>query len=193
MTNDYNPQGKDIRFIDSHYTDLFRVPDGGYIQVDYPDETVIKPCKFLDEYHTQIGTNVFHICEFAERMERIGANYQAEPPIMGDEAAWKISRDSFLMVQRCDDGYDYTLYDKDFQLVDGGQLDAPDMTMLEARNAILADHSFQHRELRAVPCDILLEQVEKKESRESVMDKLKDAAGIMAPFKGSHKHTEPEL
>lgn len=193
MTNDYNPQGKDIRFIDSHYTDLFRVPDGGYIQVDYPDETVIKPCKFLDEYHTQIGTNVFHICEFAERMERIGANYQAEPPIMGDEAAWKISRDSFLMVQRCDDGYDYTLYDKDFQLVDGGQLDAPDMTMLEARNAILADHSFQHRELRAVPCDILLEQGEKRESRESVMDKLKDAAGIVAPFKGSHKHTEPEL
>ena len=193
MMNDHNPQGKDIRFIDSHYTDLFRVPDGGYIQVDYPDETVIKPCKFLDEYHTQIGTNVFHICEFAERMERMGANYQAEPPIMGDEAAWKISRDSFLMLQSCDDGYDYTLYDRDFQLLDGGQLDDPDMTMLEARNAILAEHGFQYRELRAVPCDILMEQVEKRESRESVMDKLKEASGIVAPAKGSHKRTEPEL
>ena len=80
-----------------------------------------------------------------------------------------------------------------FQLLDGGQLDDPDMTMLEARNALLAEHGFQHRELRAVPCDILMEQVEKRESRESVMDKLKEASGIVAPAKGSHKHTGPEL
>ena len=70
MTNEFNPDGKDIRFIDSHYKDLFRVPDGGCIQIHYPDETVVKPCKFIDEYHTQIGNNVFHICQFAEIMER---------------------------------------------------------------------------------------------------------------------------
>ena len=68
--NEYNPEGKDIRFIDSHYHDLFRIPDGGCIQIHYPDETVVKPCKFIDEYHTQIGYNVFHICQFAEVMER---------------------------------------------------------------------------------------------------------------------------
>ena len=73
MTNEFNLDGKDIRFIDSHYKDLFRVPDGGCIQIHYPDETVVKPCKFIDEYHTQIGTNVFHICQFAEIMERNGA------------------------------------------------------------------------------------------------------------------------
>ena len=44
MTNEYNPDGKEIRFIDSHYKDLFRIPDGGYIQIHYPDETVVKPC-----------------------------------------------------------------------------------------------------------------------------------------------------
>lgn len=54
MTNEFNLDGKDIRFIDSHYKDLFRVPDGGCIQIHYPDETVVKPCKFIDEYHTQI-------------------------------------------------------------------------------------------------------------------------------------------
>ena len=79
MTNEFNPDGKDIRFIDSHYKDLFRIPDGGCIQIHYPDETVVKPCKFIDEYHTQIGTNVFHICQFAEIMERNGASYMAEP------------------------------------------------------------------------------------------------------------------
>ena len=106
MRNEYNPDGKDIRFIDSHYKDLFRIPDGGYVQIHYPDETVVKPCKFIDEYHTQVGYNVFHICQFAEIMERNGATYTAEPEIMGDEAAWKVGRDRILAVQTCEDGYD---------------------------------------------------------------------------------------
>ena len=28
MINEFNPEGKDIRFINSHYKDLFRIPDG---------------------------------------------------------------------------------------------------------------------------------------------------------------------
>ena len=84
MMNEFNPDGKDIRFIDSHYRDLFRIPDGGTIQVHYSDDSVvIKPCKFIDEYHTQIGNNVFHICQFAELLERNGSYCQAEPEIMG--------------------------------------------------------------------------------------------------------------
>lgn len=51
MMNEFNPDGKDIRFIDSHYRDLFRIPDGGTIQVHYSDDSVvIKPCKFIDHY-----------------------------------------------------------------------------------------------------------------------------------------------
>lgn len=72
MTNEYNPDGKEIRFIDSHYKDLFHIPDGSCVQIHYPDEMVVKPCTFIDEYHTQIGYNVFHICQFAEIMERNG-------------------------------------------------------------------------------------------------------------------------
>lgn len=55
MTNEYNPDGKEIRFIDSHYKDLFHIPDGSCVQIHYPDEMVVKPCTFIDEYHTQIG------------------------------------------------------------------------------------------------------------------------------------------
>lgn len=91
--NERNPEGKDIRFIDSHYKDLFRIPDGSCVQIHYPDETVIKPCVFIDEYHTRVGYNVFHICQFAEIMERNGATYMAEPAIMGDEAAWRVGKD----------------------------------------------------------------------------------------------------
>lgn len=108
MMNEFNPDGKDIRFIDSHYRDLFRIPDGGTIQVHYSDDSVvIKPCKFIDEYHTQIGNNVFHICQFAELLERNGSYCQAEPEIMGDEAAWQVGRDQYLAIQTCEDGYDY--------------------------------------------------------------------------------------
>ena len=65
-----------------HYKDLFHIPDGSCVQIHYPDEMVVKPCTFIDEYHTQIGYNVFHICQFAEIMERNGASYMPEPEIM---------------------------------------------------------------------------------------------------------------
>jgi len=158
MTNEFNPDGKDIRFIDSHYKDLFRIPDGGCIQIHYPDETVVKPCKFIDEYHTQIGTNVFHICQFAEIMERNGASYMAEPEIMGDEAAWRVGKDRILAVQTCDDGYDYTLFDENYNEIDGGQVDNPDMTMNEVRTDILESFNLAHRELRAMVYEDVMEQ-----------------------------------
>ena len=46
MTNEYNPDGKEIRFIDSHYKDLFHIPDGSCVQIHYPDETVVKPVSY---------------------------------------------------------------------------------------------------------------------------------------------------
>ncbi len=67
---------QNIRFIDSGYMELFRLPDGGNIIISYSDgEQVNRTCRFIDEYHTEIGNSLYHICEFAERMERIGATY----------------------------------------------------------------------------------------------------------------------
>ena len=42
-------------------------------------EKTERPCRFIDEYHTEIGNNIFHICEFAERMEQNGATYEPKP------------------------------------------------------------------------------------------------------------------
>ena len=202
MRNEYNPDGKDIRFIDSHYKDLFRIPDGGCVQIHYPDETVVKPCKFIDEYHTQVGYNVFHICQFAEIMERNGATYMAEPEIMGDEAAWKVGRDRILAVQTCEDGYDYTLLDENYNEIDGGQLDNPDLSMIEARKEILESFGLEHRELRAMVYEDVMEQafevgrqavvVDSPAKKESVMEKLAQATEKIAPATPSHKHKEPE-
>ena len=68
MTNEYNPDGKEIRFIDSHYKDLFRIPDGGCIQIHYPDETVVKPCTFIDESKMISGST--KVCGIAFRGKR---------------------------------------------------------------------------------------------------------------------------
>jgi hypothetical protein len=69
---------KNIRFIDSHYKDLFQIKDGDSIVIEFADgRSEERQCTFLDEYHTKIGNYVFHICEFAERMEQNGATYHA--------------------------------------------------------------------------------------------------------------------
>ena len=66
-----------IRFIDSDYRELFKIPDGESIRVIYPpiDGCGVneRPCEFIDEHHTKIGGNVYHICQHAEALERIGA------------------------------------------------------------------------------------------------------------------------
>ena len=75
-----NTMYKTIRFIDSEYRELFTIPDGESIRITYPPADgrvpVAAACKYIDEAHTQIGNNSYHICEFAENMERIGAQYE---------------------------------------------------------------------------------------------------------------------
>ena len=69
-----------IRFIDPHYKEKFRIPDGGKIIIAYDwGEKAEKSCRFIDEYHTEVGSSLYHICEFAERMERNGHTYEPKP------------------------------------------------------------------------------------------------------------------
>ena len=66
---------KGIRFIDSHYKELFRIPDGGKVKIHYSwNEEQIRTCRYIDDYHVEIGSNLYHICEFAERMEYVTEN-----------------------------------------------------------------------------------------------------------------------
>lgn len=68
------PEKKYIRFINSHYKTQFHLPDGGRIRILYADgEQADRVCRFIDEFHTQIGISVYHIDEFAELLARSGA------------------------------------------------------------------------------------------------------------------------
>lgn len=63
-----------IRFITPDYTEKFRINDGESIRITYSDgETCDRICRYIDDFHTEVGDTIYHICEFAERMEKIGA------------------------------------------------------------------------------------------------------------------------
>lgn len=67
---------KGIRFIDSRYKELFRIADGEKVTVtDAVGEKSEHICRYIDEYHTEVGSNLYHICQFAELMERNGSKY----------------------------------------------------------------------------------------------------------------------
>ena len=64
---------KGIRFITPDYKEMFRIPDGDRIRMTFPSgETLEQTCRYIDETHLEVGNNLYHICEFAERMQRNG-------------------------------------------------------------------------------------------------------------------------
>lgn len=75
-----NPNGdRTIRFIDASYHTLFTIPDGGNIVLTLFDGTTeTHPCLYIDDTHAKIGSQVYHICQFAEVMESNGCTYAPE-------------------------------------------------------------------------------------------------------------------
>ena len=128
----------DVRFIDPMYNELFRVPDGGVVQMTYPDgHQRSEVVEYLDDYHMKIGSSVQHICEFAERMARSRAIVEPEPLTQQDCRAWNLEYDYYLTVQAEDGAWNYALYQGDCCLLERGKIDAPELMIEEVRDEIL--------------------------------------------------------
>ena len=64
---------KGIRFITPNYKEKFRIQDGDQVRVMRFDGQVFdRVCRYIDDCHVEIGTELYHICQFAELMERNG-------------------------------------------------------------------------------------------------------------------------
>ena len=194
---------KDIRLINSHYDDLYRIPDGGVIQVDYPDgRSFTARVEHLDDYHFDMGGlgNVFHICQFAEVMERNHADFYPEIQTQDEQAAWELGGKGYLAIQSCEDGWDYTIYHSDYSMMDGGQLDAPELTIQEAREQILEAHHMEkgRRLLQDYDAQILEAHHMEKGRRllqdyDAVMDKVAEAEELSADHRPSTLEKLAEL
>ena len=170
------PENHSIRFINSNYKELFRIPDGGKIRVDFPDRSFISPCSYIDDYHTVIGGNVYHICEFAEMLERGNGKASPEPEMFAKQAAWQILHREYLTVHATDDGWDYSVYDKEFGMVDGGRIDLPDITIQECRDMILKDLGWQRRNFTEVDFDMVEDRAVEAAAKnmDSVLGRLRE-------------------
>lgn len=98
---------KDIRFIDSNYNELFRLPDGEQIRITLSTgEKLDRVCRYIDETHLEVGRSLYHICEFAERMERNGSTYAPkEPPLPPKCFSLLPSGREMILLTRYESGY----------------------------------------------------------------------------------------
>ena len=168
-----------IRFINSSYDTLFCIPDGGTVEVQFPDRKFTAKCEYLDDYHTKVGDTVFHICEFAELLERQNGTVRPEPETELDKAAWQLAHREYLMVERTEGGFRYELLTQQFKSVVQGQIDSADWTMNHAREHILETLNMSHRNRAAVPFDEVSGKA--KAASRSVLQELNGLQSQQAP------------
>ena len=153
----------DIRFINSGYEEQFRIPDGGTIQVEYPDRTFSAKCEYIDDYHTYVGSEVYHICQFAEVLERGGGVCRPEPVLDAEQAAWKIGWNACLAVECGAGHWDYKLMDEKFNEIKNGELEVVGLSINEVRDLILVENQMERRSMTPTDYGLLMEKAAQKE------------------------------
>ena len=110
---------KGIRFITPEYKEKFRISDGEKIRITFSDgEVKDRVCRYIDDNHVEVGDDLYHICEFAERMEQCGATFI---PLRSDlpEVCFSIlpSTGDVIIIKHGESGYyrcEYSTEDKVF-------------------------------------------------------------------------------
>ena len=110
---------KEIRFITPEYKEKFRISDGEKIRITFSDgEVKDRVCRYIDDSHVEVGDDLYHICEFAERMEQCGATFI---PLRSDlpEVCYSIlpSTGDVIIIKHGESGYyrcEYSTEDKAF-------------------------------------------------------------------------------
>ena len=181
----------DIRFINSGYDEQFRIPDGGTIQVEYPDRTFSAKCEYIDDYHTYIGSEVYHICQFAEVLERGGGVCRPEPELEAEQAAWKIGWRAYLAVECGAGHWDYHLYDEKFNETKSGELEVVGCSINEVRDMVLFENKLERRSMTPTDHGMLMEKAAMRE-QEAQAEKRESVLGQLSALKSSAKgHPAP--
>ncbi len=181
----------DLRFIDNSYQEQFRIPNGGKIEVEYPDRTFSAPCEYIDDLHAYIGGEVYHMCQFAEIIERNGGVCRPEAELEADQAAWKIGWNRFLAVECGTGQWEYHLFNEKMDELKSGELEVVGYSINEVRDMILAENKLSSRTMTPTDYGMLMEKAAAR-ADETLGKKRESVLGQLSALQGSQKdHTAP--
>ena len=103
-----------------------------------------------------------------------------------DQMAFSI-KDKYVSIQTCTEGYDYSVFDADYKLIDGGVYDNPDISIHAALKDVLEDFGLSEQDKR-IPVDYeeLIEKteaVEREQLNERIREEVLEADSVVADFK----------
>lgn len=103
-----------------------------------------------------------------------------------DQMAFSI-KDKYVSIQTCTGGYDYSVFDADYRLIDGGVYDNPDISIYAALKDVLEDFGLSEQDKRIlVDYEELMEKteaVEREQLNEHIQAEVPEADSVVADFK----------
>ena len=103
-----------------------------------------------------------------------------------DQMAFSI-KDKYVSIQTCTEGYDYSVFDANYRLIDGGAYDNPDISIYATLKDVLEDFGLSEQDER-IPVDYeeLMEKteaVECEQLNERIRTEAPEADRVVADFK----------
>ena len=142
-----------------------------------PGEAATKAAELLDRLEQLVPEPDPNLVKMAD--EAIAMGVETTPPSTEYREALLVLDDTtYLHVQPCDTGWDYTLYDAATRKqLDGGQLDAPELPLSTAALKICEMHGIGGQTIRYAPLSIIetLQETAYQQTAEAATTQLPDA------------------
>ena len=142
------------------------------VNEDEPDETTQKAAELMGRLDQLVPMTEPEQLTEPENTESV------QPSAEYREALLVLDDTSYLHVQPCDTGWDYTLYDvATMKQMDGGQLDGPDMGRSTAVSHICEDLGMGGKSIRYAPLSMIetLQEQASQQTAEAAAAQLPDA------------------
>ena len=137
---------------------------------------------FVDPEHLSAQLASLYHTEYQE----ISANAEHSPQELSEpaEALFLLNDATYLHIQPCDTGWDYTLYDKEtMKELDGGQLDTPELSRSAAVRQICEGLELENPSVQDAPLSMIetLQDAACQQMQEQVSQQIAETADTQLP------------
>ena len=152
--------------------------------------------KELKELRASLETINKTSCELINNIERhykeickergidLTAKQEPEQADIPQEALFLLDDATYLHIQPCDTGWDYTLYDKEtMKELDGGQLDAPELSRSAAVQQICEGLELENPSIQDAPLSMIetLQDAARQQMQEQINQQTAETAATQLP------------